>query len=153
MFKLVVLGDTSTAGNQPGFGPYVFLSSAKLYEPGKSADLQVGPNSIFGVPSVTNPGYALFADASHGLDVNTAFSNPALATYDAVSNIGSLNIAFLPGYLPSITLKGGGVVDFAAITQGTFSASVPEPGAWTMLILGLGLAGAGLRRRRAPCAA
>jgi hypothetical protein len=36
--------------------------------------------------------------------------------------------------------------DFNAIT--TSSAAVPEPAGWALMILGMGLAGAGLRRRK-----
>jgi hypothetical protein len=53
--------------------------------------------------------------------------------------------------------SAGTLSNFAGSMNGEFdwtiTNSVPEPAVWTMMIGGFGLAGAALRRRRAPAAA
>ncbi|KTF67245.1 hypothetical protein ATB93_18575 [Sphingomonas sp. WG] len=61
----------------------------------------------------------------------------------------AFNIASSGTYLLSLTTQNG--TARPAAFSGTFDfAAVPEPAAWGMMIAGVAMAGAALRRRRAP---
>jgi hypothetical protein len=81
---------------------------------------------VVGMQAISNRGGLI--DATHTFGVQFDDANTFIdGTHDVVA----------PGFLES------------SISQG---AAVPEPASWTLVIAGLGLAGAGLRRRRARLA-
>lgn len=67
----------------------------------------------------------------------------------AESYIGRVDLRFgqdAGGELYMLTKRDGDIFRFAPAAAG----DVPEPGTWAMLVLGFGLAGVAMRRRRAP---
>lgn len=99
---------------------------------------------------------------------NAAFDNglgindPSLTGYGLASSIGPLTVS-APGsassfLTPTFNTNGdgfatsGGVVRLVTNTSLTFTAqpfgAVPEPATWSMMVLGFGIIGAALRRRR-----
>lgn len=94
--------------------------------------------------------------------VNISAPNPQLAGYDLVSDLGPITVNGLAqrtdvvpgpfGVQRPIPTTGGNII----LTQTTFfsstfqaalsPAAVPEPSSWALMIVGFGLAGAGIRR-------
>jgi hypothetical protein len=79
------------------------------------------------------------------------FQAAAFNSYNAISNIGPLPVAFT---FNSTLATNAGALDFLTPpTNLVFQAvvgntpAVPEPASWAMMIAGFGLAGAALRRR------
>jgi hypothetical protein len=92
-----------------------------------------------GAPVLSNPG--LFFRGASGDEYNLFSDNPSTyELYDARAGVGF--VAHSVGTLSATELpiiRGGGLGEGVA---------VPEPAAWTMMILGFGGIGAALRRRR-----
>lgn len=97
-------------------------------------------------PPVAPPVYALLA------------SPPTLVPPTSLASGGSPGVG-TPGIIvPAVGGGGGGgggggTTPVPVITQpttpGTSTSAVPEPGSWTMMLVGFGLLGATLRRKRA----
>lgn len=114
-----------------------------------------------GSPLVTTPTNRYLSaptitfDGSHALDVDT---NSILITF--ISGPPSGNLFFSSsgstfGGNESLTAQGtpfAGHWNLASSVVIVDGQPVPEPATWTMLIMGFGLIGAGLRRRRAALA-
>ncbi len=92
---------------------------------------------------LNNGGNATF---SSGI-INLASFNPALHSFSI--NLGNVspNLGFV-GQLGNANPGANALVSFRARAGGAFTASIPEPGTWALMILGFGGAGAMLRRRR-----
>lgn len=69
-------------------------------------------------------------------------------TYDFVASGPSVRLTFLTSTALSSSYLGAGLDNVAFERVSTPPPSVPEPGAWALMILGFGLTGAGLRRAR-----
>ena len=55
----------------------------------------------------------------------------------------------LTAVAPSFTLAAPHrLANFTAVSEGTFATAVPEPESWTLMLIGFGVVGAGLRSRR-----
>ena len=86
---------------------------------------------------------------------NTGFSFNGNGTGANGSSLGSFSLVLLPpveGQYAgtfAITPQGGGngQVNAQGFATGSFTGSVPEPTTWAMMIVGLGLAGAMMRRQ------
>ncbi len=135
----------------PGVANFVILSGAQIQKVGEST---FKPIDVTGVPFFaagegSNDGSAAFGNLQSGIPVaDGIFEGPGLSGYDGVSPLAPIPVIF--DTLPGLKLTDGTEVQFTAIDRGTFSAVfVPEPGTWAMMLLGLGLAGGALRRRRA----
>jgi len=146
-----LLADVTATANATFGTSYGKLQAATLTGPGAGLEVDLGPHhwdqgdqfDFFPDPFGAGAPYVLFKDggffgvAFFGLKFGTsAFdtAGPAPETFDFVG--GSFKV---PG--PSY----GGFFDYA---HATFDGAVPEPTAWSLMIVGFGLVGAGLRRRR-----
>ena len=130
-----------------GTGPYV----------GWVAATTLNPTIVFnfaGVPTITsidihldnsNVG-SVFAPSAIWINgVNTPFTAPAVGTIGLVSFTG-LNLTG-----NSLSLRFDQINPTTAwvfVSEVSFGGAVPEPASWAMMIVGFGLVGATLRRRR-----
>lgn len=79
-----------------------------------------------------------------------SFNNNPLLTFDPLQDQGlSINMTSMT---PPSVVVGGMLTDFKAVSGGLFSAEVtsstPEPATWALMLIGFGLAGTAVRRRR-----
>lgn len=154
-FDTAYESDVTAAANAAYGTFYSSIKAATLTTPGAFLHIQVGSNPISGafdgseqVPFAADPfgtggnPYVLFKDGGFfGVSyfgANTSFAAFATAGaapefYDFVG--GSIKVGG-PSY--------GGFFNYDKATR----ADVPEPAAWSLMIVGFGLAGAGVRRRR-----
>jgi len=152
----VTLNQGQTSGPFGLFTIWTPESSVEFFE-------DTSPKSIFVTFNFTQPG-DVSGDPISGktLGFNLIFTQGGAVTWDApeiytFGNGGQLKITLLPtnfnwgvfGTKPGNIY--GGVVDarFELISEST---AVPEPATWAMMIVGFGLAGTALRRRRAGLA-
>jgi hypothetical protein len=63
-----------------------------------------------------------------------------------------LNLLLSHGSAAWILAPGNDVKTVTTTASGTFSASIPEPAAWSLMLVGAGMLGAGLRRKRSLAA-
>ena len=155
-FSILWTGDTSTLFDNPGHSRSVELSDARFITTGVLQPLDVSGGVSFRVAEGPGAG-AIDIDRGFGSPLWT-FEGSGLAGYDAVSDIAGVPVTWL--LLPAITLPDGRVISFENpydssvwVHGAEFSAvlaGVPEPGSWLLMMLGFGLAGAAVRRRRAP---
>ena len=95
-----------------------------------------------------------FLGASTDLDLTSVFFNGVQLFGTGVGQNEALFASHVPifaGSLNSITINGFSRGNGAYGAQGTFaplSGAVPEPATWAMLILGFGVVGAAIRRRK-----
>ena len=136
------------------FGPglYTNLQAARLSVPGTFLDVTVGPNHFtqdaqaplfpnFLFP--TGGPYVLFNNG-HFFGVDFSAIGDHLASF-ATAGAAPQLFDFVGGNYLDGGPSYGGFLDYANAT----SHGVPEPGVWSLLIMGFGLTGAALRRRRA----
>jgi hypothetical protein len=95
-------------------------------------------------PELSNPG--LFFSGASGDEYNLFSDNST--TYELYK--ARPGVTFLANSVGTITLAQGPAHD---VGDRGFGAAIPEPGAWALMILGFGGAGALLRRRRISAAA
>jgi len=141
---ITISGAAGTFGNPtvtcpPGPTPCAFADLATFITP-------VGYRLVGATVSSIMTG----TNAATNIDFTLASLNGANF---AISSTGSVefrqlqNLLLTPGATNTLRFDGfsGGDASYA----GTLSfAAVPEPSVWLMMILGIGIAGAGLRRRR-----
>lgn len=82
------------------------------------------------------------------LGLSTPGSDWQRFTYDFVASGPSVRLTFLTSTALTSSYLGAGLDNVAFERVSAPAPSVPEPGAWGLMILGFGLAGAGLRRAR-----
>ncbi len=113
--------------------------------PGETLDF--GPMSAGGVASFFgNPSGAFAGDYDDMYSQETTYQGVLVSNgHTYLTNIFSPSSNLTGGYVDFLGL--GADADTAPFLVAT--ASVPEPQEWSLLILGLGLLGCGLRRRRA----
>ena len=117
-----------------------------------AASIPVGMESVFAVSSAT--GAALFGDYD-GATYSPSVLFDGLGGYDGVSGLAAtpvFDVTFSPFPLNADGHSYG--VLFTSFTGAIFSASIPEPTGWALMLLGVGGMGARLRsvRRGAPVA-
>ncbi len=77
-------------------------------------------------------------DFRSSLDVTNLFANTAI--FEAVN--------YTPGIFTYTTLNLSGATSVKVVALASSAAAVPEPESWAMMIGGLGIVGAAMRRRR-----
>jgi hypothetical protein len=80
----------------------------------------------------------------------TSYSSPF--TFFGPGSV-DLNLMLSHGSSAWILAPGNDVQTVTTTASGTFSGGVPEPAAWSLMLLGAGMLGAGLRRKRTLTAA
>ena len=144
----------SSVENIAGTGPYVGWNYAGTRDPTITFNFANSPN----IGSVTiyldNTGIGgVLAPAEIRIDNEVKLYTPPVGV--GLVNINALNLV---GNTHTIQLKqaSGAWVFVSEIqfygTPGAVVSSAPEPGTWSLMIAGFGLAGAALRRRRATLA-
>ena len=125
-----------------------------------------GPGDVMDVSAGFTTGFSFYY-AANG-DVGTG----SVSVYSGVDGSGDLLATLtLPGTpdpynvwnaigvnfdgtAKSVIFSGAAnYIGFDDITLGSATAGAPEPGTWALMFVGVGMAGAALRRRRAPAAA
>jgi hypothetical protein len=95
--------------------------------------------------------------AGSNLTTNIDFTSVMINGVEfAIGSTGSVEFRYLadlllaPGQLNTLAIAGtaGGDASYSGTLSFAGGAGVPEPSTWLMMILGVGIAGAALRRRR-----
>jgi hypothetical protein len=130
------------------------IIAASLTALGHTYSIYVGSDTYFGTPDASNIGndmVAVVTGTPGSLTADLVLEGSGLLGYDGVSNLSATPVVFddEPGF--TVDDHGNPVdVQFTSVTDASFAAVVPEPGAWTLSIMGAAWAGAALRRRRSP---
>jgi len=138
-FAGYVLGSISSA--DPNFVGTVSNTTPGFVLPPGTVDDPGVPNLVFtwiGPPFHASGGP--FADFNFAFKALSKYKKLALSVFSAVA---VKNNGIGPGGTGTPTLNQGYI---------TVPSAVPEPGTWGLMILGFGLAGASMRRRRATAA-
>jgi hypothetical protein len=124
----------------PGVHSFGFYNAAYFSVDGGVTDLETfnnvggGDRGDWLTTSTTTDAF----DATASTGVNMSLSAADLEVLNALGWDATIN-------------PGGYISNIAGITQGAMGdIAVPEPATWTAMILGVGLAGAAMRRRRMP---
>jgi len=160
-----------TPETSQGNADFVQLTDATILvsgSPALSGDLGASTSSAFAVGTGPFSGAAAFGDFDTSYLVGAfnpgiLFSGAGLNGFTGVTNLGPIPVTFLalpspPSFLPpgtpdftvSVGSKGMLFASFGEDT--TFSAAIPEPATWGLMILGVLGAGAALRARRRQAA-
>ena len=133
--------DAVPPGDQPAFGEIVAYADNVVpngFLPADGRLMSIAQNAAL---------FSLFG-TTYGGDGVTTFALPDLRGRDVVGVGEGLVVGQTVGTESTVLTEAN-----LPAHSHTFTAGVPEPSAWTMLILGLGFAGAGLRRRTRTAAA
>ncbi|MBL8555566.1 MAG: PEPxxWA-CTERM sorting domain-containing protein [Phenylobacterium sp.] len=90
----------------------------------------------------------LVGSFTNTLGLSAAGSDWQRFTHDFVATGAPVRLTFLASTALTSSYLGAGLDNVTFDTIAGPGTGVPEPGAWALAILGFGLAGAGLRRRR-----
>lgn len=127
----------------------VDLDGGRIVFDGQSDHLTFGPDAVFAIHPAD--GVAGFGQVDAGAFTPVlGFRSPALDGYDGTGGLGRTDVA--AAFKTPITFQAGGQtiqLTIDDVDRARFSASVPEPAAWAMMLTGFAGAGALLRRRRA----
>ena len=144
-FSVTALGDTSTYYDNTGVAHGTFVSTASITADGHTALLDVQPGEFFFVTEGANPGVAGFGNLHNSSMPGYILAASNFDSYDAVSDTGPFSIDVLK--FDDLQTKAGPDIFFDSINRATFTAFVPEPATWAMMLVGFGGLGALLRRR------
>jgi hypothetical protein len=149
LFRIKATGDTSTFFDDAGVARGVLVDTATLYALGNSSVLHVDPGTAFLVGEGADAGDGFFGALIGGSILsNHELAAPQFVGWDEASKLGPVPVSILQ-FGPVVLNNGAGpVVFFNRLVNPAFSASVPEPGGWAMMLIGLGALGGALRARR-----
>ena len=152
-FTLDGMGDTASWTQVANTADFVDLTSATSDITGFAQEsLPVHAGVEFAVGIGPNKGLAAYGDASSGAFIpSILMTSPSFKGWRARSSLAPTALAglsFDSGYPVSVQFASGDTLVINSLNRAVFSASAPEPAAWTMLILGLGAIGGAARRRR-----
>lgn len=108
-------------------GPTAFGTSSTIFAPATNIGIGIGVNAFSS---------AFFIAQSY-------VSNAQIATLGVVNNTTLAAMGFTTGVY-NFTVGGNALT----VNVGQLTPAVPEPASWAMMILGMGVAGAALRRRK-----
>jgi hypothetical protein len=147
-FEIRVTGDSSTFFEDPGVAHGAFAETGRIYGDGGSSELKiVAPTGFLVLEGAQAGELAVGADIGGVVLTNHLLSAPQFATWDGISPLGPIPVSILEfGYI-ELNLGAGPDLYFTRLEDATFSASVPEPAEWAMLLLGFGGLGLALRGR------
>jgi hypothetical protein len=149
---ITVSGDTANAytvaGSDYHFQPFDHATLASglgtfdiVLDPGVSWLAIFGNNGSNGFAAFGRwDGSQFTADLTDG--------GPGLFGYAGNTNLGPIPVG--SSWPNEIDLTNGAHVNISGVHGATFSAAVPEPATWAMLLLGFGGLGAALRSKRRP---
>ena len=137
------IGVGDTPGAASGGVERVPLVAGEVLGLFDGAFIPVGAESVFAVEGGTNT--ADFGDYD-GVTDSPSVLFDGLGAYDGVSGLAPTPVTDVT-FNPFPVYADGHYygVEFTSFTGATFSASVPEPAAWALMLVGLGCLGAGLR--------
>jgi len=156
---VVHVGDTAPTG-------YFFITSGTPISPSITADFGATVNGsdtpfdyqfVFTIPQNGIGSGSLstsFSSVSNELTISSLKINGHTYTVPSTGSGQSVTVGGIPihdGVQNTIEVIGDTAVGATAATfsgTATFAAGVPEPASWIMMIGGLGMAGAAMRRRR-----
>jgi PEP-CTERM motif len=155
-FTATAVGDTATDFN-PDPAITSFLTQPLQISIGANRFISTLPVFVFTNNAVAAGGFVQLNPGGVGTGVHSVTFNraAAFATYRGDADIGPLPVTFeifppqfqfLDTDLGRLTWVPGSFqnVTFSAIS---LASGVPEPGSWAMMMFGMALTGAGLRRR------
>lgn len=160
--NVITIG-TYPGGVTPG---YFYISGGSSTGPSVTADFgdtisgsatSFDDQYVFTIPQNGTGSGSLstsFSAASNELTISEVLINGVSYALNSSSSGQSLTVSGIPitaGATDTIEVEGVTAVGNSAATYtgtATFAAGVPEPASWALMIGGLGLAGAALRRRR-----
>jgi hypothetical protein len=137
---------------------FVQLTSAVVQVSGFPVEtLDVPPGVFFAIGTGGFTGLAAFGDTENGATVATIIMrSPGFGGYDAVSKLAPVPLTMLTfkdGYPASVNGVSGDLIQLQSVSRSAFSASVPEPATWAMLVFGFGALGWRARSRRSHAGA
>ena len=150
-FNLQLFGDLP--GDDLGATDLVHLSGGQITIGHHTKDFTLGPHAFFGADELT--GHDAFGRLNaSGFHPEFVFGAPALVGYDGMGDFGPHHVWVNVRHPFDVTFGGKTVrFDITDFDRGRFSAYVPEPAAWALMLMGFAGAGASLRRRRASALA
>jgi hypothetical protein len=153
---LTVAGDTSAAVDFGGVALIVPVTPG-AFSSSPTGALAIAPSAFQVFFAHGEGGFSNLAVYGHfdsgGSPVRDfGIAGPGLTAWDTVSKLAPTPVT-LDITQGQLVLANGGTIDMTRVGAGQFSASVPEPAAWAVMIAGLAISGAALRRRRRTLAA
>ena len=164
--ETILYGDTTTLFDDPGVARVVQLTAGSVTYSGITRALTGGNGGasfvVYEGPTDSDViGNGAFASGylNGPFTLFNALYSPTFAGYDGISNVAPVSvdpIDNLIGY-PWLDERDTGIpneyIDFYSFSSDTFSATVPEPATWAMMLLGFGGLGGALRMARRPATA
>jgi hypothetical protein len=140
------IGEGDTPGAVSGGVERVPLVAGAVLGLFDNAFIPVAAESVFAVSAGANA--ASFGDYDGVADSPSVLFH-GLGAYDGVSDLGPTPVTDVT-FNPFPVYAGGHSygVEFTSFTGAVFSAAVPEPATWAIMLVGLGVAGSTLRARR-----
>lgn len=136
----------------PGQGEIYSLDNATLSSGATTLTFDADPNRIigFGEGTMNNGSMGFGDDVAGNITIPNGWGGAGLDGYTGGGPLAPTPVQFF-GFHELFVHDAGGTeygLYIDQLTNAEFSASVPEPAAWGLMIAGFGLAGASLRARR-----
>jgi hypothetical protein len=146
----ILYGDTTSVFDYPGIARVVQLTAGSVTYSGITR--QLSGSGKLGASFVVYEGPKGYLSGAFTL-FNALYS-PTLAGYDGISNVAPVSVGAIDNLIgyPWLEERDTGIpndyIDFYSISSNTFSATVPEPAMWAMMMIGFGGIGGALRMAR-----